>query len=409
MIDHYKIITVNHKVLNTEDLAHFIIRHDNDQELIEQLNDLTGILKQQEVLYLNTCNRVIFLFFGDHSFNQSDISGFFGKINSTFDPSQVANLDQVIEHYVGHDAINHIFEVASSIDSLVVGEREIFRQFREAYKFCNEAGLCGDNIRLVEQSTVRGAKDVYTNTSIGAKPVSVVSLAIQEFLQRDLPKDARILLIGSGETNSTVGRFLKKHKYQNIIIFNRSLDNAKSLSEELNAEARYLGTLTDYNEGFDCIFACTSAQDPIVTLEVFNKISKKSDKKLLIDLAIPNNISKSVASLHQVDYISIDSIRVRADENLKFRSSNIAAARDILGRHLEEFGKVYQQRIVERALGHLPQEISKVKDRALNLVYKDQIEALPEDAQNLILEIAAYMEKKCVAVPMKMAKEAIVE
>ena len=408
MIDHFKIVTVNHKVLNTEDLAHFIIRHDGDQDLINQLNELKESLRQEEVFYLNTCNRVIFLFFGEHNFNQGDLSGFFNKINQSFESSQVTNLDQVIESYSSHEAINHMFEVASSIDSLVVGEREIFRQFREAYKFCNEAGLCGDNIRLVEQSTVRGAKDVYTNTSIGAKPVSVVSLAIQEFLHRNLQQDARILLIGSGETNSTVGRFLKKYKYHNIIIFNRSLDNAKSLSEELNAEASYLGTLMDYQEGFDCIFACTSAQDPIITLEVFNKISKGSNKKLLIDLAIPNNISKSVASLHQVDYISIDSLRVRAEENLKFRSSNITAARDILGRHLEEFGKLYQRRKVERALGHLPEEIGKVKDRALNLVYKDQIEALPETTQNLISEIAAYMEKKCVAVPMKMAK-AIVE
>ena len=92
---------------------------------------------------------------------------------------------------------------------------------------------------------------------------------------------------------------------------------------------------------------------------------------------------------------------------MKFRSSNISAAKEIISGHVADFSKLYDRRKVEQALGSLPQEISKVKDRALNLVYKDKIDALPDEAQELIKEIASYMEKKCVAVPMKMAKEMV--
>ena len=407
MVKNYKLITVNHKVLNTEDLEHFIVRYDSQVDLTTKLQSIKKSFGQEEVIYLNTCNRVIFLFYGHKDIDQESVGDFFTVVNPDLGDAQLSRLDMIVECYQGADAINHIIEVASSVNSLVVGEREIFRQFREAYRLSKDQHLCGDKMRLVEQSTVKAAKDVYTNTAIGAKPVSVVSLAIKEFLKRELDTRSRVLLIGSGETNSTVGRFLKKHGYRNIIIFNRSLDNAQKLSEELSAEARYLGELRDYSDGFDCIFTCTAAQDPIITSDVYNKIADANDSKLLIDLSIPNNVSREVAQLESVDYISIDSIRSLAEENMKFRSSNISAAKEIISGHVAGFSKLYDRRKVEQALGSLPQEISKVKDRALNLVYKDKIDALPDEAQELIKEIASYMEKKCVAVPMKMAKEMV--
>ncbi len=407
MVSQYKLITVNHKVLNTEDLEHFIVRYNSEEERYAKLQSLKEAFNQDEILYLNTCNRVIYLFYGKAQITQDAVSDFFTEVNPNLAKAQLARLDEIDACYQGIDAVNHIMEVASSVNSLVVGEREIFRQFRDAYNQSKDDMLCSDKLRLLEQSTVKAAKDVYTNTAIGAKPVSVVSLAIKEFLKRGLDKNARILLIGSGETNSTVGRFLKKHLYNNIIIFNRSLDNANKLSVELDAEARYLGGLSGYNEGFDCIFTCTASQDPIITSDIYEHIADANEAKLLIDLSIPNNVAREVSQLESVDYISIDSIKALAEENMKFRSSNISAAKNIISNHVSEFRKLYERRKVEQALGALPQEISKVKDRALNLVYKDKIDALPTDTQELIAEIATYMEKKCVAVPMKMAKNIV--
>ena len=108
--------------------------------------------------------------------------------------------------------------------------------------------------------------------------------------------------------------------------------------------------------------------------------------------------------MDQVDYISVDSVRGLADENLRKRSGNIAAARIILNSYLEEFRLLWHRRKIERTFGALPVEIKKVKDRALNKVYQDAIAELPAETQSLIHEIADYMEKKCIAVPMKLAK-----
>jgi len=407
MIAHYKLITVNHKVLNTEDLEHFLIRHNSDEELVTQLNSLKSDFDQEEVMYISTCNRVIYFFYGAREIEDKDIITFFKSVNPSLDQKQTTDIGKIIRMHLGADAVKHLMDVASSIDSLVVGEREIFRQVREAYEFARKTELAGDFLRIVDHAVVHAAKDVYTNTAIGAKPVSVASLAVQEFLKRGISKKEQILLIGSGETNSTIGRFLKKHEYHNLVIYNRSLDNAEKLSSELDAQARYLGSLEDHNDPFACVFACTAAQDPIITSEVYSNINQMNESKLLVDLSIPHNIHKDVAVLDTVDYISIDSIRSLAEKNLEFRSGNISAARIIIAQHLDEWKKTYDRRRVERALKDLPTEINKVKDRALNKVYKSKIDSLSPEAQELITEIADYMEKKCVAVPMKMAKKIV--
>ena len=407
MLDYYKLITVSHRSLNTQDLEHFIIRYEQPSQLTEQLQSIKEATGQDEILYLATCNRVVFFFYGAQEIDESGMSSFFRLVNRDIEKTTLDSIDRFVTMYQGIHAVNHLFGIASSIDSLVVGEREIFRQFRDAYALCSKANLCGDHIRLVDKMAVKAAKEVYTKTTIGTRPVSVVSLAIQKFLSKGLPVNAKILLIGAGETNGTVGRFLRKHGYENILIFNRSIDNAKSLSAELNAEARHLGDLKEYNEGFDCIFTCTSSQEPILTKKIFSSIVQDSEEKVIVDLSIPHNVGKEVIQLDQADYISIDDLRQLAEQNLAYRSGNIAEAKTIIGHHLTEFEQLFERRKVEKALSNLPKEIQEVKNRAINLVFKDQIEDLPPETKELIEEIATYMEKKCVAIPMKLAKKIV--
>lgn len=404
-MDHYKLITVNHKNLNTEDLQHFVLRVEDDSELKSALEKAKLFSGQSEILYLSTCNRILFFFYGKEELSLEKSAKLFQHINPLIDDETCESLKKFVKIYKNEDAIRHLIEVASSIDSLVVGEREIFRQFREAYKKSRKLNVSGDNIRILEKCTVRAAKDVYTNTAIGAKPVSVVSLAIQEFLKRKINHKSKILLLGAGETNTTVGRFLKKNGYHNLIIYNRSLDNAKSLSHELGGQAHHLSDLALNQKGFDAIFACTASQDPILDLELFNSININKTKKLVIDLAIPQNIAPDLIESDLIEYINVDSIRPLAEENLKSRRQNIVAAKSIIDSYVKEFKTSYEQRKIERAFSNLAPEIEKVKHRALSQIFKEKIASLPIESQELVNDIANYMEKKCVAVPMKIAKE----
>ena len=408
MLSNFKLITVTHHKLNVNELEKFVIKYENEDEFAEKLKNLKSELNVEELFYLATCNRVQILIFDQQDVDYSFCKQLFSTINNNLANGDFEQAEKFIDIHNGLDAIDHLFSVCSSIDSLVVGEREILRQYRQAYAKCLEIGTTGDNVRLIDKFTVQAAKDVYANTKIGEKPISVVSLAIQKLLCADLNKDARIILIGAGETNKLVGKFLKKHEFKNITIFNRSLDNAKKLSDFLNARAYHLSELEDYREGFDCIISCTGSPDIILSESNYPiLLNGETDEKLVVDLAVPNNIDKTITKNHSVNLIDIEQLRVLANENLAYRKEEVVVAKEILKTHVHNFDKIYQQRQIEKALTHLPDKIKEVKQRALEKVYKKEIEELDPEAQKLINEMMDYMEKKCVGIPMKVAKSTV--
>jgi len=404
MLSNFKLITITHNKLNVNELEKFVVKYDNEDELASKLTALKSKFHLQELFYLATCNRVHLLLYKEQDIDLDFCRDLFKTINPKLKDLDFEQAEKFIDIHAGLRAVDHIFEVCSSIDSLVVGEREILRQYRQAYKKCFDIGLTGDNLRLLDRYAVRAAKDVYANTKIGEKPVSIVSLAIQKLLQADLSRDARIILVGAGETNRLVGKFLSKHEFKNITIFNRSLDNAKALSDKLGARAFHLSELVDHKEGFDCIISCTGSPEIILTVNTYESLlNGDTDEKLLVDLAVPNDVDKVIANREDVNLIDIEQLRVLATENLAFRKEEVVVAKSILKVHVHKFDKIYQQRQIEKALTQLPNKIKEVKERALEKVYKKKIEELDPDAQKLISEMMNYMEKKCVGIPMKVA------
>ena len=406
MIGAFQIISISHKKLNTRDIERFVVKYKVKSELKKKLHRLKEKFEIKELLYLSTCNRLLILIYRNETFDFDEVKDFLCSINKSLRSNLVHGVDKYVDLYVGEESIRYLLEVAASLDSLVIGEREVFRQFRAAYAECRKFGLTGDNLRLLEKSTVAAAKDVYTSTNIGKKPISIVSLALQKLLKGHPQKDARIVMIGAGETNTTFARFLKKHEFSDIVIFNRSLDNAHTLSSEIRAKAFHLSELSHYDGGFDIMICCTASTTPIVTAELYRRlVGQDKNRKILIDLSIPNNISKDVSSDNQVSLIDIDALKDLADDNLKFRQGNIAASRILINYHLDNFTVMYDQRQIEKAFKALPKEINSIKNRALDKVYKEQISELPEETRELVVEMMNYMEKKCVAAPIKMAKE----
>jgi len=226
MIGGYKILTVTHHNVKLNTLGQYAFSCE-DTELPDHLFSLKEHAEIDEIMYLSTCNRIMYFFYTDQKIDTPFITSFFKHVNNSVD---LATLEQVSQ-YEGREALNHLFEVAASMNSLVVGEREILRQLRESYQKCYDLKLTGDHIRIAMTAAVEGAKEIYARTRIGEKPVSIVSLAIQKLLSHKVARNARILLVGAGQTNTLVAKFLRKHEFKNITIFNRSLDRAKSTNE----------------------------------------------------------------------------------------------------------------------------------------------------------------------------------
>src|SRR5690606_15700698 len=153
------------------------------------------------IFYIGTCNRVEYVLYGEHELNDEFKSRFLNAIGISFNEDQRLSILSQIDTYEGVSAVNHLFRISCSLESLVVGEKEILAQVRKAYERCRCAGFTGDFMRMLMNRLVKTAKEVYTQTGISRKPVSVVSLAYRSLRDLDLGTSPRFLIVGAGETN----------------------------------------------------------------------------------------------------------------------------------------------------------------------------------------------------------------
>lgn len=404
MLKNYHILTITHRNTNLKKIRDFVIRTEGDQQAVK-LESLKQAFGLEELMYVSTCNRVAYFFHTEEKVDVAFEQKFFQAINPEL---SIEAIEENVLSFGGMTAIDHLMKVAASIDSMVVGEREILRQLREAYAQSKSWGLIGDNLRIAFDKAVVAAKEVYAKTRIGEKQVSVVSLAIKKLLNTQLPKDARIVMIGAGQTNTLVTKFLAKHKYENLTVFNRTLSKAQDVASLVDGQAFPISEIENYKDGFDCLIVCTGATKAIVDSDLYSHLlNGEQGEKVVIDLAIPHNITKEVVTDFNINYIEIEGLKDLAKENISFRTQEVSKAEELLDENLRQFELTCQQRLIERAMKKVPTEIKAVKQHAMTEVFKKEVETLDENARKLLEEMMSYMEKKCISIPMKAAKEAV--
>ena len=406
MFSRYNIIAITHKTSALDQVGRF---HLSDLEVDDRLKQLKTDLNLSELFYLSTCNRVEFHFVSTST--EKDIrAAFFKAFDASWSSKTIQEAVKNSVLYSGEEAILHLFRVASSLDSLVIGEREIITQVRNSYENCRKIGITGDFTRLLIKKTIETAKEVYTKTEIARKPVSVVSLAYHELKQLNVPLDARFLIIGSGKTNYSMTQFLKKHGYKKFDIFNRTLKNAQTLAKEIGGQAHELPALANYTKGFDVLISCTGSNEQMVTPEIYNSLlAEEKTKKVVIDLAIPNDVDTSIKNNHNLTLITVDYLKKVAAKNLKEREKELEKCQAIIIENFEKFKKINKERSVELAMQAVPQKVREIKEVAINQVFAREVNALDANSREVLDKIMAYIEKKYISVPMKLAKDILLE
>ncbi|WP_254526482.1 MULTISPECIES: glutamyl-tRNA reductase [unclassified Sphingobacterium] len=402
-----KVIAFTHKHVDLKDLGNLVICN---EELDSRLINLKNNLDIPEIFYIGTCNRVEFVFYGAHELNDDFVVQFLDSMNFCVPEERMQCYLGQVNRYSGLDALNHLFRTSCSMESLVVGEKEILAQIRRAYDRCKAAGFTGDFLRLMMDRLVKTAKEVYTYTNISRNPISVVSLAYRKLREVKLKDNPRILVIGSGETNQNLAKYLKKHKYSNFTIFNRTVANAQALAEELQAPVYPLSELKNYKKGFDMMITCTGAPEAIIHEDLYESLlNGEEDKKVIVDLAIPNDIDAAVIAKHQIHYIEVSSLQQIAEKNIQERYAELDNAEKIIEQNIKEFLPILKQRRVEVAMKEVPEKIKEIKAMALSEVFANEVEQLDPQAREVLNKVINYMEKKYIKVPMVMAKEILVK
>lgn len=403
----FQVIAFTYSNIAVEEIG--LLQIEEDQREV-RLTAVKEVLGWDELIFLSTCNRVEFLFCGKPASTIEELTLFFRTLYPNFSPEKADQFVKSTAYFHGDNAMNHLLRVASSIDSMVVGEREIITQVRNAFEQSREMKLSGDFLRLAIKQTIETAKKVYTETAISRKPVSVVSLAYHRMRDLNIPLEARIVIIGAGVTNTNLSRFLKKHGYTNFVVFNRTFSKAQKLADVLHGKALPFASLSEYREGFDVLISCTGTDTHLVTPEIYRSLlHNETDKKLVIDIAIPQDLHPTVLKDHDVFHISVSSLQKISEKNLKERSSEICHVEELIDFSMLQFERLNKERNVELAMRAVPQKVKDIKSMAMNEVFKDEIANLDVNSKEVLEKIMGYMEKKYMSMPMKMAKEILLK
>jgi glutamyl-tRNA reductase len=405
-LEYLKIIAFTHKQIDLKSLGKLVIC---EQTLDDRLKNIQTELGVKEIFYIGTCNRVEFVFTSATRLDKAFTYSFLRVLNMGLPEEYMDQFVENVSVYEQVDAFNHLLRTSCSLESLVVGEKEILAQVRRAYESCRIAGFTGDYMRTVMNRVVKTAKEVYTNTNISKNPVSVVSLAYRKLRDLKMSSNSRILVIGSGETNKNLAQYLKKHKYSNFSIFNRTVENAEVLAKDLNGVAYPLFELENFRGGFDAIITCTGATEPIITEELYKKLlNGETSKKIIVDLAIPNDTAPGVIQNNPIHFIEVESLKETARKNIQERYDELIHAEQIIDQNIREFDLVLRQRKIEIAMSCVPQKIKEIKNKAIHAVFAEEISGLDENSRLVLEKVMDYMEKKYISVPMVMAKEILV-
>ena len=401
-----KVIAFTHKQIELKDLGRLIICQENLTEKLQQVKEQFQIA---EIFYLGTCNRVEFVLVTDQIVDKAYTERFLDALDIGVCHHSMGTFLQAASIYEDQEALNHLLRTSCSLESLIVGEKEILPQIRKAYENCREAGLTGDFLRMVMNCVVKTAKEVYTHTNISKNPISVVSLAYRKLKDFNLCSNARILIIGAGETNQNISKYLQKHKFSNFAIFNRTVSKAQQLASDLNGEAFNLEALKNYNKGFDVIITCTSAIEPIITTKIYKSLlNGETGKKTIVDLAVPNDTAPEILKQFPVNFIEVHSLNEVAKRNLQERYEELVHAEEIIGQNITEFLAMLKQRRIELAMRQVPEKIKEIRNMAINNVFAEEVQGMDQQSREILEKVMNYMEKKYISVPMIMAKDIMI-
>jgi len=406
-MEHFRVIAFTYKTLDLSVLGKLHLSPDDQAAVMGALKVASGI---RELMYLSTCNRVELLVYSESEPDTNTLTEWLKIINSRLTDEELTLLTTQAVIYQGEAAITHVLNLVASLDSMVIGEREIITQFRKAYDQCNMAGLTGDFIRLLTRCAIETGKEVYTETDIAKNPVSVASLAYRQLRNAGMQNTARIVFVGSGETNTTLANYFKKHQFANFTVFNRTSVNGEKLAQTLNGQAFPLSDILNYKGGFDVLVVCTGSSEPVITSDIYKQLrGLETGRKIIIDLSVPANVAADVANLNDVHYIDVTSLRELAEANHEKRKGEIVKCETIIKRRVVEFEGMYRERSIELAFSDVPKRVKAIRETALNEVFAREIGNLNIESREVLEKVLTYMEKKYNAVAITTAKQVLLD
>jgi glutamyl-tRNA reductase len=359
-----------------------------------------------EMVYIATCNRMELYFVSPHieEATQSVIhllEQFAGLTREHFEP--------VLYKKYHKDAVRHLLCVASSLDSMVIGENEIVGQVKDWYRWATQHNATGTILNKLFHQAFRTAKRVRTETEIARNPLSIAFIAVElaKKIFEDLSKQS-VLLIGAGEMAELILKYLTKFKIGSVTLANRSLHNAQRIASEINQDATII-TLAEIMEtipNVDIIITSTGAHHYVLTKDMMQEaLKKRTQPVFLIDIAVPRNIDPAAGDIHDVFLYNIDDLKSIADENLKTRLNETKLAYEMIDADTEEFLHWYDSLQIVPLIAKIQESFETIRNNELKKYRRRKLKHLEDDDFAIIEELTRQIMTKTLHIPISYLKE----
>ena len=375
------------------------------------LADALGRLRQdpsvRETVILSTCNRVEVIATASESHPAIQaIRTFLGEHEAAAGHS---SLQDHLYAYRGADAVRHLFRVAASLDSMVVGEPQILGQLKEYYQAAQQAGTVGTVLHRLFHRAFFVAKRVRTETGIASRAVSVSSVAV-ELARRifDRFEDKSVMLIGAGKMGDLMARHLQRCGVKSVMVTNRTFERAVAVAERIHGSPILFDDFPRYLKLADLVIGCAGAPEILVDAATVEKVlrERKQEAMFFIDVGDRRNFDPHINEIDNVYLYNIDDLKSVAEENLHERSHEAQRAETIVAEEVDTFVSWANSLEQVPTITALREKLETIRQREIEKSLNGGLRDLSEKQRTAMEQMTAAMMKKVLHGPLVHLKNA---
>ncbi len=379
------------------------------EQVREALKQFSQKFPESESVLLSTCNRVEF-YAATQSLSRLPSSTELVEFLANFHHLKVQEIQEQLVSTENEQTIKHLFMVAASLDSMIVGEAQILAQVKAAYELACESESAGGLMHSTFQRATAVARRIANETEIHRRRISVPSVAVSEIATEFFERfdDKRILLIGAGDMGTETLKYLTDAGAQQLRIVNRNQERAAELAKQFSASVSPWSDLDACVRDADLVVSTTSATEPIFTLERFKKLLQQRTRRaiLILDLAVPRDFEASITELPDVYLFTVDDLQQVCDRNIELRQQEWPKAERIV----QEETKKFLAEMIHRGTGPtiklLREQADKIKQDELQRLFgRLQARGIDPELEQDLAIFADRLVNKLLHPPLQSLRE----
>ncbi|MEE8367832.1 MAG: hypothetical protein V3S30_05900 [Thermoanaerobaculia bacterium] len=401
------VVGVNCRDKNTEFVAGLTIPK---SERALRLPELARDIGVDEIVYIATCNRVEVAFRGDGETQVAEYRRrvFQSLIGRAPHPGEA---ERTLRAWVGEGAVEHLFLVASGLDSAQLGEQEVRTQVREALMVAREAGVSGTLLDHVLTKALRVATKVQQYVPKSGRRTSLADIALEYLEDRLHETPGPVALIGVSAMTRQCGHVLAE-KASSLLVVNRTPEKGRDLARELRGEYRSLDAFRRRPDGVEAVLVATGSVDVILGHPELERLAARAPSgkpPLIVDMSVPSNTDLEAARALGVELVEMNEILAEASADRERQLVDLAPARQLVDESLARLRKAMAEELMSPIIAQLNQRYRQTATEGLRRLFKKELRKFDEGEREAVYRWAEVLARRFAHIPIKGLRELAAE